>query len=220
MGDRQSLESAGVKLLGLTGGIGAGKSTVSARLRALGAVIVDADEITRDLQRPGTDVFAAMLARFGDRILAADGTLDRQAVADIVFNDPEELKALNAIVHPAVGVEIFRRIEEQTGTDNIVVLDIPLLVEGGRYKAGGVLVVDTPVDVAVRRLVELRGMDEADARARIANQVSREDRVAKADFVIDNGGSESSLDDQIDKAWAWIQSLPDWSPPEPPTSST
>jgi dephospho-CoA kinase len=203
-----------VKLVGLTGGIGAGKSTVSGRLRDRGAVIVDADAITKELQRPGTDVFNAMVARFGDRILGPDGTLDRQAVADIVFNDPEELKALNAIVHPAVGVEIFRRIEEQTATDNVVILDIPLLVEGGRYKVGGVLVVDTPVDVAVQRLVELRGMDEADARARIANQVSREDRVAKADMVIDNGGSEADLDAQVETVWAWIQSLPDWAPPE------
>jgi dephospho-CoA kinase len=204
-----------VKLMGLTGGIGAGKSTVSSRLRARGAVVVDADAITKELQQPGTDVFAAMVARFGDRILAADGTLDRQAVADIVFNDPEELKALNAIVHPAVGVEIFKRIEEQTASDNVVVLDIPLLVEGGRYKVGGVLVVDTPIDVAVQRLVELRGMDEADARARIANQVSREDRVAKADYVIDNGGTQADLDARMDDLWAWIQSLPDWSAPEP-----
>jgi dephospho-CoA kinase len=204
-----------VKLVGLTGGIGAGKSSVSSRLRERGAVIVDADAITKELQQPGTDVFAAMVARFGDRILAADGALDRQAVADIVFRDPEELKALNAIVHPAVGVEIFRRIEEQTSTDNVVVLDIPLLVEGGRYRAGGVLVVDTPVDVAVRRLVEQRGMDEADARARIANQVSREKRLEKADFVVDNGGTPAHLDAEVDRAWAWIQSLPDWAPPEP-----
>jgi dephospho-CoA kinase len=203
-----------MKLVGLTGGIGSGKTTVGALLVARGAVLVDADALVRELQQPGTEVFAAMVARFGDRILAADGTLDRQVVADIVFNDPEELKALNAIVHPAVGVEIFRRIEEQTTTDNVVVLDIPLLVEGGRYKVGGVLVVDTPVEVAVRRLVEQRGMDEADARARIANQVSREERVAKADLVVDNGGSEADLDEQIDRVWAWIQSMPDWTAPD------
>ena len=189
---------------------------MSARLRDRGAVIIDADAITKELQQPGTDVFAAMVARFGDRILAADGTLDRQAVADIVFNDPEELKALNAIVHPAVGIEIFKRIEDNRETDNVVVLDIPLLVEGGRYKVGGVLVVDTPVEVAVQRLVELRGMDEADARARIANQVSREDRVAKADFVVDNGGTEAELEAQVDALWAWIESLPDWAPPNEP----
>lgn len=204
-----------VRLIGLTGGIGAGKSTVSDRLRDRGAVVVDADHITKDLQRPGTPVFTAMVARFGSGIVAADGTLDRQGLANIVFNDAEELKALNAIVHPAVGVEIFRQMEEQTTTDNVVVLDIPLLVEGGRYKVGGVLVVDTPVDVAVQRLVEHRGFTEADARARIANQVSREERVAKADFVVDNGGVPVNLDAQIEKAWAWIQSLPDWEPPAP-----
>ena len=204
-----------MKLIGLTGGIGAGKSTVSARLRARGAVVIDADAITKELQQPGTDVFAAMLARFGDRMLAADGTLDRQALAEIVFNDAEELKALNAIVHPAVGVEIFKRMEEQTSTDNVVVLDIPLLVEGGRYAVAGVLVVDTPVEEAVRRLVTYRAMPEDDARARIANQVTREQRLEKADFVVDNGGSEADLDDQVEKAWAWIESLPDWTPPEP-----
>jgi dephospho-CoA kinase len=148
-------------------------------------------------------------------MLAADGTLDRQALAEIVFNDAEELKALNAIVHPAVGVEIFKRMEEQTSTDNVVVLDIPLLVEGGRYAVAGVLVVDTPVEEAVRRLVTFRAMPEDDARARIANQVTREKRLEKADFVVDNGGTETDLDEQIDKAWAWIESLPDWTPPEP-----
>lgn len=209
-----------MKLIGLTGGIGAGKSTVSSHLRARGAVVVDADAITKELQQPGTEVFTAMVARLGERIVAADGTLDRQAVADIVFNDPEELKALNAIVHPAVGIEIFRRIEENTATDNVVVLDIPLLVEGGRYKVGGVLVVDTPVEVAVQRLVELRGMPEADARARIANQVSREDRVSKADFVVDNGGTEAELEARMDELWAWIQSLPDWAAPEPGEDSS
>ena len=200
--------------MGLTGGIGAGKSTVSARLRDRGAVIVDADAITKELQQPGTEVFAAMLARFGDRVLAPDGTLDRQAVADIVFNDPEELVALNSIVHPAVGKEIFRRIQERIGTDDVVVLDVPLLGKNGLYQVAGVLVVDTPIETAVQRLVEQRGMDEADARARIANQISREERVAGADMVIDNGGTEADLDAQLDAVWAWIESMPDWSPPE------
>lgn len=209
-----------MKLIGLTGGIGAGKSTVSGRLRARGAVIVDADRITRDLQQPGSAILAAMVERFGPGIVAADGTLDRQGLADIVFNDPDELKALNAIVHPAVGVEILRQMEEQTTTDNVVVLDIPLLVEGGRYKVGGVLVVDTPVDVAVQRLVEHRGFEEADARARIAHQVSREERVARADFVVDNGGAPADLDRQIDAAWAWMQSLPDWFETNTDSSST
>ena len=212
-----------MKLIGLTGGIGAGKSTVSSRLRDRGAVIVDADAITKELQRPGTEVFAAMLARFGDVILAADGTLDRAAVAQIVFNDAEALTALNSIVHPAVGVEIFRRIQEQVDGDRVVVLDIPLLRKDGAYAVQGVLVVDTPVEEAVRRLVEYRAMDEADARARIANQLSRDQRLEMADFVVDNAGSEDDLDEQVDKAWAWISSLPDWTPPPqppPPPSSS
>jgi len=204
--------------MGLTGGIGAGKSTVSTGLRDRGAVIVDADAITKELQQPGTEVFAAIVAHFGDRVLAADGTLDRQAIADIVFNDPEELKVLNGIVHPAVGIEIFRRIQEQTGTDNVVVLDIPLLRKDGPYKVSGTLVVDTPVETAVQRLVDFRAMDEADARARIANQITREERLEMADFVVDNGGTEADLDAEIERAWAWIQTLPDWTPPEPPVT--
>jgi len=202
-----------VKLIGLTGGIGAGKSTVSSRLRDRGAVIVDADAITKELQQPGTDVFAAMVARFGDVILAPDGTLDRAAVAEIVFKDPEALKALNAIVHPAVGVEILRRIQEQVETDRVVVLDIPLLRKDGVYAVQGVLVVDTPIEEAVRRLVTYRAMSEDDARARITNQISREQRLEMADFVVDNSGSEDALDEQVDSAWTWISSLPDWTPP-------
>ena len=204
-----------MKMIGLTGGIGAGKSTVSARLRDRGAVIVDADAITKELQQPGTEVFAAMVARFGDQILAADGTLDRQRVADIVFNDPEELVALNSIVHPAVGKEIFRRIQEQIGTDRLVVLDIPLLRKDGIYAVQGVLVVDTPVETAIRRLVEQRGMDEEDARARVANQLTREQRREMADVVVDNSGAPEDLDAQLDEVWSWIDSLSDWQPPAP-----
>jgi dephospho-CoA kinase len=201
-----------VKLMGLTGGIGAGKSTVSNALRDRGAVIVDADAITKELQQPGTEVFAAMVAHFGDRILAPDGTLDRQAIADIVFSDAEQLTVLNSIVHPAVGKEIFRRIQEQIGSDHVVVLDIPLLRKDGLYKVSGILVVDTPIDVAVQRLVEFRAMDETDARARIANQITREQRLEMADFVLDNGGSEADLDGEIERAWAWIETLPDFEP--------
>lgn len=203
-----------MKLLGLTGGIGAGKSTVSTLLRERGAVVVDADAITKELQQPGTEVFAAMVAAFGDGILAGDGTLDRQALAAIVFNDAEALTKLNSIVHPAVGVEIFRRIQEQTETDRVVVLDIPLLRKDGVYAVQGVIVVDTPVETAVARLVESRGMDETDARARIANQITREERREMADFVIDNAGSPADLAPQLDALWEWVESLPDWKAPE------
>ena len=192
-------------VVGLTGGIGSGKSTVSALLEAKGAVIVDADAITRELQQPGTPVFDAMVERFGRGIVAADGSLDRQAVADIVFNDKDARRDLGAIVHPEVGKEIARRIAG-AGKDQVVVLDVPLLVESGRDDMVGIVVVDTPVDTAVGRLVSQRGMAEADARARMANQASREDRLAKASVVIDNSGSLDDLRSQVDDAWEWIRS--------------
>jgi dephospho-CoA kinase len=195
-------------LIGLTGGIGSGKSTVSARLAEHGAVIVDADAIVHELQRPGEPVLAAMVERFGPEILEADGTLRRQAVADIVFNDADALRDLGAIVHPAVHAEIERRIAEQVGGDRVVILDVPLLVESGRDDMVGTIVVDVDPEVAIARLVEHRSFAEADARARVARQASREQRVAKADFLIDNSGTVAELEAQADAAWAWIQALP------------
>jgi dephospho-CoA kinase len=196
-----------VLLIGLTGGIGSGKSTVSALLAAQGAVVIDADAITRELQQPGTEVLAAMVERFGDAILRADGTLDRQAVADIVFHDTQALEDLGAIVHPAVGAEIARRLEVAVGTDSLVVLDVPLLVESGRDDLAALVVVDVDPEVAVARLVEHRGMSEADARARMANQVSREERLAKADVVIDNSGSLEDLAARVEEAWPRLVAL-------------
>jgi len=196
-----------VIVVGLTGGIGSGKSTVSAELAKRGAVVIDADATARELQQPGQPVFTAMVEAFGDGILAADGTLDRLAVAQLVFPNPELLKQLNAITHPAIGAEIRRRMREHAGTDRVVVLDVPLLIESARYPITGIAVVDVPVDVAVQRLVDLRGMDEADARARIARQATREERLAKADFVIDNSGSRADLAAQIDPLWDWMTSL-------------
>ena len=203
-----------MKVVGLTGGIGAGKSSVSARLAAKGAVIVDADAIVREAQAAGTPVFEAIVERFGPGVVGSDGELDRPALAAVVFGDPEALKELNALVHPAVGAEVVRRVTEQQGTDRVVVLDVPLLVESGRYRASGVIVVDVPHDVAVARLARDRGMPEDDARARMARQVSREERLAKADFVIDNSGTPEALDEAVDRAWAWIATLPDEPPPE------
>jgi dephospho-CoA kinase len=195
-------------LVGLTGGIGSGKSTVSALLAAKGAVVVDADAIVHEVQRPGTPVFAAMVERFGAGIVTSDGRLDRAAVADIVFNDPESLAALNAIVHPAVGAEILQRLTDLTGTDEVVVLDVPLLVESSRaYPVAGLLVVDVDPEVAIARLVEHRGMREADVRARMAKQASRDERRARADRIIDNHGTQADLERQVDEAWAWITTL-------------
>jgi dephospho-CoA kinase len=198
-----------MRVVGLTGGIGAGKSTVSAALAERGAVVIDADAITRELQQPGAPVFDAMVARFGDRIVAADGTLDRQAVADIVFPDPEALADLNAIVHPSVGATIAERLGAEVGTDHVVILDVPLLVESGRDDMAGIIVVDVDPETAVARLVAHRGFPEADARARISRQAGREQRLAKADFVIHNEGDLADLAPQIEACWAWIQLLPD-----------
>lgn len=195
-------------LVGLTGGIGSGKSTVSARLAARGAVILDADAITREVQLPGSPVLVELAERFGPEVIAADGSLERQALADIVFTDPEALKALNAIVHPAVGREMNRRMIEQRTTTNVVILDIPLLTENPREGLQGRVVVDVPVETQVERLVKHRGFDEADARARIGRQASRNERLATADFVVDNSGAPEDLEPQIDRLWRWLTSLP------------
>lgn len=210
-------------LVGLTGGIGSGKSTVSARLAARGAVILDADAIVRDVQAPGSPVLLELAERFGPGVLASDGTLERQRLADIVFADPEALKALNAIVHPAVGREMNRRMIEQRTTSNVVILDIPLLTENPREGLQGRIVVDVPVETQVERLVQYRGFDEADARARIGRQATREQRLATADFVVDNSGSPDDLEPQIERLWAWLSSLPqlpaDYEPVTPTSSS-
>ncbi len=198
----------------MTGGIGSGKSTVADGLVARGAVLIDADRIVRDLQRPGEPVFVAMVERWGDSILDDAGELDRAAVAAIVFADEDELKALNDIVHPAVGEEMVRRREAVEGTDAIVVLDIPLLVRADGESIAdqyadlaGIVVVDIDPDLAVSRLVGQRGFDEADARRRIANQASRAARNAVADKVIDNSGDLAALERQIDEVWAWMSAL-------------
>lgn len=197
-----------MRLIGLTGGIGAGKSTVSAGLAKKGAVVVDADAIVRELQEPGTVVFDEMVQRFGPGILGPDGELDRAAVAEIVFTDSAALADLGAIVHPRVHEEIERRLAEQSPTDNVVILDVPLLVESGWEGMQGTIVVDLDPELAVERLVRHRGFSEDDARNRIANQASRAERLAKADFVVDNHGSPEDVEAEVDRAWEWIQSLP------------
>jgi dephospho-CoA kinase len=193
--------------IGLTGGIGAGKSTVAQLLVSLGAVVIDADVIVRDLQQPGAAVFVRMVAQFGSPIIRADGTLDRAAVAQIVFSDKAQLAALNAIVHPAVTTEMTRRRQALAATDTTVVLDIPLLIETNYVDLDAVVVVDVDPEIAIHRLVEQRGFTEADARARVANQASREDRLAIADHVIDNSGSLDDTVERVAECWQWLCTL-------------
>jgi len=198
-----------LKLAALTGGIGAGKSAVSTRLAERGAVVIDADAIVHELQAPGMPLLDVLAERFGREIIKPGGALDRAGLAAIAFKDDESLKALNEIVHPAVRAEIARRIEAERDTDHIVVLDTPLLTVVDDHDFAGLIVVDTPIEVAVERLVAQRGMSEDDARSRISKQISREERVGKADFVIDNGSDLASLDEQLEDLWTWLTDLPD-----------
>ncbi|MEZ0067659.1 dephospho-CoA kinase [Streptacidiphilus sp. MAP12-20] len=187
--------------VGLTGGIGAGKSEVSRRLAALGAVVVDADLIAREVVAPGTPGLAAVVAEFGPEVLAADGSLDRPRLGAVVFADPARLAALNAIVHPLVGRR-SAELEAAAGPDAVVVHDVPLLAENGLAPFYDlVVVVDAADETRVRRLVELRGMTEQDARARMAAQASRADRLAVADLVIDNDGPLDRLEPQVREVW-------------------
>ena len=198
-----------MEVVGLTGGIGSGKSTVARMLADRGAVIVDADVLAREAVAPGGPAHEALVVRFGAGVVAQDGSLDRRAVAELVFDDPAALADLNAIVHPPVRAAIAARLAELRGSDSVVVLVIPLLVESGRsYGESAVVVVDCPEDVAVRRLVEHRGMDETDARRRMAAQVPRADRLAAADVVIDNAGSPEDLERRVDEVWAGLLRRP------------
>jgi dephospho-CoA kinase len=186
----------------LTGGIGSGKSEVSRRLVSLGAVLVDADAVAREVVEPGTPGLAAVTEEFGEEILRPDGSLDRDRLGTIVFADEQRRARLNAIVHPLVGTRMQELVEDAPD-DAIVVYDVPLLTENdlaGLYDL--VVVVDAPVEEQVRRLTELRGMTEEAARARIAVQATREQRRAVADRVIDNSGTIESLAAQVDDLWA------------------
>lgn len=194
-------------LVGLTGGIGSGKSTISSLLAARGAVIIDADDLTREVQQPRSVVVEAIAERFGDDVLDAERGLIRSKLAEIVFSDPAALRDLNAIVHPAVGAEIERRVGELASTESVVVLDIPLLTENPRRGLQGKIVVDVPPEVQIERLVSCRGFTRDDARARIARQASREDRLRGADFVIDNSGTPDDLAGRVVTLWDWLKSL-------------
>ena len=191
--------------VGLTGGIGAGKSEVSRRLCDLGAVIIDADAIAREVVAPGTPGLARVVAAFGPGVLTPGGALDRPRLGEIVFTDPAQLARLNAIIHPLVS-ERMLQIERSVPPDAVVVHDVPLLAENNlasRYDV--VVVVDAPPEVALDRLARLRGMPEEQARARMAAQASREQRLAVADLVVDNSGSVTDLDTQVKRLWTELQ---------------
>lgn len=194
-------------LIGLTGGIGCGKSEVSRLLENRGAVIVDADLIVRELQQPGAEIFLRMVEMFGDEVVAADGSLDRAAVANEVFKDAETLNKLNLLIHPVVRRVMNERVESYRSTDEVVVLDIPLLVENPREGLDGILVVDLDPQIAIERIVDQRKMSIDDAKARVSRQSSREQRLAIANHVIDNSGDRDALAKQVEIAWSWITSL-------------
>lgn len=192
-------------IVGLTGGIGSGKSTVLAMLAERGAIVIDADAIVHELQEPGTEVFNKMVEAFGEEIVGPDGRLDRPKVASLVFSDEDKRKELNGIVHPAVGVVVAERMS--TAGDSIVVIDVPLMAESPprperTYR--DVIVVDANPETQLQRLIE-RGMDENDAKARMATQASREDRLKLADHVIDNNGDFAELKRQVDELWAKLE---------------
>jgi dephospho-CoA kinase len=202
------LAFAAVLMVALTGGIGSGKSTVASMLAQRGAVVVDADQIAREVVTPGMPAFDALVARFGEQIVAADGTLDRPALAAVAFATPEAKADLERITHPAIGEEFVRRVADAP-EGAIVVHDVPLLVESksrakGDYAA--VIVVEAPREVRLERL-ERRGIARADAEARMANQASDDERRALATWVIDNSGDLAALEAQVDAIWTELQSL-------------
>jgi dephospho-CoA kinase len=192
-------------MVGLTGGIGSGKSTVAEMLTKRGAVVVDADAIAREVVEPGMPALAALAERFGADILQPDGSLDRPALAAKAFVDEESRKALEAITHPAIGAEFLRRVSEAPA-GAVVVHDVPLLVESVRgYQYGAIIVVEAPREVRLDRL-EKRGVPRPDAEARMAAQATDEERRAVATWVIENGGDVDALEKQVDVIWPQLVS--------------
>ncbi len=190
-------------LVGLTGGIGAGKSTVASLLARRGAVIVDADQVARDVVEPGEPAFERLVERFGPGIVGPDGRLDRPKLAEVAFASEEATADLNAITHPAVGAEFLRRVTEAP-EDSIVVCYVPLLVESEAARSRGyefVVVVEAPGDQRLERLHQ-RGIARSDAEARMAKQATDEQRRAIATHVVDNSGDLEALERQVDELWA------------------
>jgi dephospho-CoA kinase len=191
-------------MVGLTGGIGAGKSTVAVMLAVRGAVVIDADAIAREVVEPGMPALAKLVDRFGPEILRPDGSLDRAALAAFAFVDDETRKELEAITHPAIGAEFLRRVADAP-PDAVVVHDVPLLVESRRgFEYGAVIVVEAPLEVRLDRL-EARGVARDDARRRIGLQATDEDRRKVATWVVDNSGDVGHLEKQVGEIWSELE---------------
>jgi dephospho-CoA kinase len=209
----------GVLLVGLTGGIGSGKSTVAGLLRGRGAVVIDADAIAREVVEPGSPTLARLVERFGEGILAEDGSLDRPALARVAFATEADRKDLDAITHPAIGERFLERIAAAP-EGAIVVHDVPLLAESAAAASRGyaaIIVVEAPRDVRLARL-EGRGLERADAEARMAQQATDEARRALASHLVDNAGAPEALEAQVDRIWADLERLRDEADASPPGS--
>ncbi len=195
-------------VIGLTGGMGSGKSSVASLLAERGAVVVDADALAHQAIDPDGAAYGPVIERFGPSIVDGEGAIDRRALADVVFADPDALVALEALVHPVVLDAIDRRLAAEAATDHVVVVVIPLLVEVGWDRADRVVVVDCPEEIAVRRLVGSRGMAEDDVRRRLAAQADRATRLAAADHVVTNDGTLDDLRRQVDALWEQLRPPP------------
>jgi dephospho-CoA kinase len=209
-----------VLTIGLTGNIGAGKSTVAELLVAHGAYLVDADKVAREVVEPGAAAYQPLIDRFGTGILDAEGRIDRPTLASVVFASPDDLADLNAIIHPAIGLAMIEGKDMHQGTDAIVVMDIPLLKELHKEMLAldAIVVVDASLEVRLERLTTQRAMSEEDARARMAAQPTREERLEGADFVVDNSGDQDHLVDEVDRVWAELLRLPQREPAPADTS--
>jgi dephospho-CoA kinase len=190
----------------LTGGIASGKSTVARSLVERGAILVDADELAREVVEPGTPAWSKIVEHFGSGVLLGDRRIDRPKLAEIVFNDRAKLALLNEITHPEVMRRIADRLEELKETDHIVIVDVPLLAEvGARDMFDMIVVVTAKEDAQLERMRAMRGMDSEAARARIVSQAAAEDRAAIADWVIENDDSFEQLEHAIDRLWAFLE---------------
>jgi dephospho-CoA kinase len=194
-------------LAALTGGIGSGKTTVAEGLAARGAVVIDADAIGRQILEPGGLAYQSVVDHFGSGVVRADGSINRPALAGAVFNDPDALADLNRLTHPVIAGVMAERAAAADEPGRIVILDLALMsiAEKAKFQLSAVIVVDTPEELAVQRLVTQRGFSEEDAVARVGAQISRQERRQLADLVLDNNGDRCALEAEIDRAWAWLE---------------